>query len=242
MCGRVVASSAREYYGSAFDVTETVGDELPPSYNVAPQAFVYAIVDTETSRRLGVMQWGLVPSWAADPDSGPRPINARAETLLDKPQFAGALERRRCVLPVDGFYEWEKLPDGRRQPYFISATAGGPLALAGLWDRWVAPDGDPLVTCTIVTTDANRPMSDLHDRMPAILDPAALDHLGQLFELPLVHDEIVLAEDALLEDFQVRIVGHQPLELGAAEAFSQAGRHDDGAASRHGCDVPANQA
>src|SRR5947207_7573503 len=175
MCGRVVASSAREYFGSAFDVTETVGDELPPSYNVAPQALVYAIVDTETSRRLGVMQWGLVPSWAADPDSGPRPINARAESLLDKPQFAGALQRRRCVLPVDGFYEWEKLPDGRRQPYFISATAGGPLALAGLWDRWVAPDGDALVTCTIVTTDANRPMSDLHDRMPAILDPAALD-------------------------------------------------------------------
>jgi putative SOS response-associated peptidase YedK len=175
MCGRVVASSAREYFGSAFDVTETVGDELPVSYNVAPQAFVYAIVDTETSRRLGVMQWGLVPSWTTDPDSGPRPINARSETLLDKPHFAGALERRRCVLPVDGFYEWEKLPDGRRQPYYISAADGGPLALAGLWDRWVAPDGAALVTCTIVTTDANGPMSELHDRMPAILDRPALD-------------------------------------------------------------------
>jgi len=212
VCGRVVASSAREYFGSAFDVTETVGDELPPSYNVAPQAFVYAIVDTETSRRLGVMQWGLVPSWAADPDSGPRPINARAETLLDKPQFAGALERRRCVLPVDGFYEWEKLPDGRRQPYFISATAGGPLALAGLWDRWVAPDGDPLVTCTIVTTDANRPMSDLHDRMPAILDPAVLDEWLD----PSLHDPLHAA--SLLKPAGDDVVGLAPAKPRANNA------------------------
>jgi len=175
MCGRVVVSSPREYYGSAFGVTETVGEELPPSYNVAPQAFVYSIVDTATSRRLGVMQWGLVPSWAVDPDAGPRPINARVETLLGKSQFSGALELRLCLLPVDGFYEWEKLPDGRRQPYLISAAADGPLALAGLWDRWVGPDGDALVTCTIVTTAANRPMSELHDRMPAILEPGAVD-------------------------------------------------------------------
>jgi putative SOS response-associated peptidase YedK len=204
MCGRVVASSSREYFGSAFDVTETIGDELPASYNVAPQAFVYAIVDTPTSRRLGVMQWGLVPSWAADPDSGPRPINARSETLLDKAQFASALERRRCVLPVDGFYEWEKLPDGRRQPYFISAIGGGPLALAGLWDRWVAPDGDALVTCTIVTTAANRPMSELHDRMPAILDAAMLDDWLD----PALHDPLHAA--ALLEPARDDLLGLAP--------------------------------
>ena len=143
---------------------------MPPSYNVAPTELVYAIVDTSSARRLGVMQWGLVPSWAPDPDSGPRPINARAETLLDKRQFAGALERRRCLVPVDGFYEWEKLPDGRRQPYFVVAADGAPMALAGLWDRWVPPDGDALVTCTIVTTSANPTMARLHDRMPVILD------------------------------------------------------------------------
>ena len=173
MCGRVVAASSREYFGDAFDVSETVGEELPPRYNVAPTDAVYAIVDTPSSRRLGVMQWGLVPSWAPDPDSGPRPINARAETLLDRRQFANALERRRCIVPVNGFYEWEKLPDGRRQPYFVVAPDGSPMALAGLWDRWVPPDGDALVTCTIVTTAANTTMARLHDRMPAILDRGA---------------------------------------------------------------------
>jgi putative SOS response-associated peptidase YedK len=186
MCGRVVAASSREYFGSAFDVTEVVGDELPLSYNVAPQAFVYSIVDTPTARRLGVMQWGLVPSWAADPLAGPRPINARLETLLDKPQFADALERRRCLLPVDGFYEWEKLPDGRRQPYFIAGADDRPLALAGLWDRWIGSEGDAHVTCTIVTTAANATMSVLHDRMPAILEPAAWsDWLD-----PTLHDPV----------------------------------------------------
>jgi putative SOS response-associated peptidase YedK len=118
------------------------------------------------------MQWGLVPSWASSPSEGPRPINARVETLQDKPAFAEALSRRRVIIPADGFFEW-RLTETGKQPYFISARDGEPLALAGLWDRWSGPDGTDLLTCTIVTTPANGLVAPLHDRMPAILPAGA---------------------------------------------------------------------
>jgi putative SOS response-associated peptidase YedK len=150
-----------------------VGEELAPSWNVAPTASVYAVAETRRGRRLGTMTWGLVPSWAGAPNEGPRPINARAETLSDKPIFAEALTRRRCIIPVDGFYEWERLPDGTRRPWFIATRDGELLALAGLWDRWSDPTGErpPLITCTIVTTTANEVVAPLHDRMPVMLAP-----------------------------------------------------------------------
>jgi len=151
---------------------QIVGEELAPRWNVAPTALIYAVAPTSSGLRLGTMKWGLVPSWAGAPNEGPRPINARAETLLAKPMFAEALGRRRCVVPVDGFYEWERLADGSRRPWYISPPGGSPLLLAGLWDRWVDPTGDapPLVTCTIVTTEANEVVAPLHDRMPAVLN------------------------------------------------------------------------
>jgi putative SOS response-associated peptidase YedK len=171
MCGRVVSARPRAVLAELLEA-EIVGEELAPRWNVAPAAPLYAVAGTRTGRRLGRMKWGLVPSWAASPSEGPRPINARAETLLAKPMFAEALIRRRCIIPVDGFYEWERLPDGSRLPWYFSATGGPPLALAGLWDRWADPKGDApaVVTCTIVTTAANDVVSPLHDRMPAVLD------------------------------------------------------------------------
>ncbi len=104
------------------------------------------------------------------PAAGPKPINARAESLLDRPAFADALVRRRCLVPVDGFYEWERLGGRARQPWFLAPADGRPLALAGLWDRWVAPDGDALVSVAIVTVAANADVARLHDRMPAVLE------------------------------------------------------------------------
>ncbi len=140
------------------------------------------------------MQWGLVPSWATSPTAGPRPINVRVETLEEKPAFAEALTRRRVIIPADGFFEWRTTEDGK-QPYFISARGGGPLALAALWDRWRSPDGTDLLTCAIVTTPANDLVAPLHDRMPAILavdawaawlDPACTDP-GSVLDLLQPH-------------------------------------------------------
>jgi len=158
-------------------VDEVVAPELAPSWNVAPGRELYVVAGTRAgTRRLGVMRWGLVPSWSADPSSGPRPINARAESLLDRPAFADAVAHRRCLVPVDGFYEWRRLPSGARQPWFVDPDGGGPLVLAGLWDRWVSSAGEALVTVAIVTVAANDDVGRLHDRMPAVLsDPGAWD-------------------------------------------------------------------
>jgi putative SOS response-associated peptidase YedK len=191
VCGRVVSSSSVTQLVDWLHVDDVVTPELAPSWNVAPGRELYVVADiratgTRAARRLGSMRWGLVPSWSADPSSGPRPINARAESLLERPAFADAVAHRRCVVPVDGFYEWKRLPSGGRQPFFITHTderhidggpgQGGPLVLAGLWDRWVSPDGEPLVTVAIVTVAANEQVAPLHDRMPAVLaDPGDWD-------------------------------------------------------------------
>jgi len=118
------------------------------------------------------MTWGLVPSWAKDPAAGPRPINARVESLVDRPHFAGALANRRCLVPVDGFYEWGPGPGGGaiRRPHFLAPADGSVLAIAGVWDRWGGPDAEPLVSCALVTTEANDDVASLHDRMPACLE------------------------------------------------------------------------
>ncbi len=175
MCGRVVSALPRDYLAAHFGVEQVVGAELPPSYNVAPGAVLYAVADTRAGRRLGTMTWGLVPSWATRPDAGPRPINARAETLLDRPAFADALEHRRiCIVPVDGFYEWRDGPDGKR-PFLLTAVDGFPLAVAALWSRW-SPRGEPsMVTFALITTEANGDVAALHDRMPVILPRSAWD-------------------------------------------------------------------
>lgn len=169
MCGRFVLVQPVEVVVARFEVDEVVAEALPPRYNVAPTAIVPAVARGRSGRRLGTMSWGLVPSWAASPTSGPRPINARAETLADKPLFAEALDRRRCVIPADGFYEWRTTADGAKQPLYISAADGSLLAFAGLWERWQGPGFSPLVSCAIVTTAANDTVRPLHDRMPAVL-------------------------------------------------------------------------
>jgi putative SOS response-associated peptidase YedK len=182
VCGRVVSSSSVTQLVDWLKVDDVVTPELAPSWNVAPGRELYVVAGTRAgTRRLGSMRWGLVPSWSADPSSGPRPINARAESLLERPAFADAVAHRRCLVPVDGFYEWKRLPSGGRQPFFIDHGGGGPgpdgrLVQAGLWDLWVSPEGEPLVTVAIVTVAANDEVAPLHDRMPAVLaEPGAWD-------------------------------------------------------------------
>lgn len=177
MCGRVVAATPRDYLAELFGAEPAAAEAgPPPSYNVAPTNVLYAVAATRHGRRLGAMRWGLVPTWADSPDEGPRPINARAESVLERRVFAEALEARRtCLVPVDGFYEWKTRPGGSKQPFLLTSPDGRPLALAGLWTRWTGRGHEPVVTFTIVTTPANDDVAPLHDRMPALVRPEDWD-------------------------------------------------------------------
>lgn len=178
MCGRYVAATSVDVLVDHFGIAEvTLDDELPPSWNVAPTREVYAVAQRrdDRARRLGAFRWGLVPSWAADPSIGARLINARLETLGEKPAFRRALAARRCLVPADGFYEWEKRADGTKQPFLVGRADGGLMAFAGLWEVWKDAGGQWLRTCTIVTTDATGPLGEIHNRCPVMLSPDKWD-------------------------------------------------------------------
>lgn len=179
MCGRYVSATPPDQIASYFD-TEAPEALLERSYNVAPTQDVYAVLADGGVRHLDAFHWGLVPSWAKDAKIGSRMINARAESLAEKGAFKAAFKRRRCIVPADGFYEWRKdpnAPKGKKQPFFIHRPDGKPYAFAGLWEVWRGPDKDqePLRSLTIVTTTANGPMGEVHDRMPVILPEDAWD-------------------------------------------------------------------
>ncbi|MCC9076558.1 SOS response-associated peptidase [Litorilinea aerophila] len=170
MCGRFTLFSSPERLAELFDLAEP--PQLAPRYNIAPTqpvAIVRADARTQT-REWALVQWGLVPSWAKDPSMGSRLINARAETVAEKPSFRAAFKRRRCLIPADGFYEWQRTSKGK-QPYFVHLRDGSPFAMAGLWEFWTGPDGSALESCTILTTEANELMAPLHNRMPVIVAP-----------------------------------------------------------------------
>lgn len=148
--------------------------ELPagyrPRYNVAPMQDVLAIVHDGERRRAGWMRWGLVPQWADDPSVAARMINARSETIEEKPAFREAFERRRCVIVADGFYEWQRI-SGQKVPVRIHRPGERLFAFAGLWEKWAQQEGKPLITCTILTTTPAPSIADIHDRMPVMLTP-----------------------------------------------------------------------
>jgi putative SOS response-associated peptidase YedK len=155
-----------------FPVGESV--EIRRRYNVAPGDEVLAVTtDRDGNPRGELLRWGLVPSWAPQPDTGLKMINARVETVAERPAFRRAFERYRCLIIADGFYEWRRLPAGPKQAFHITRTGGEPFAFAGLWSIWHAPEGHTMRTCTILTTAASRAIAPLHDRMPVILAPGA---------------------------------------------------------------------
>jgi putative SOS response-associated peptidase YedK len=143
--------------------------EIPPRYNITPTQEVLAIRAAGAGREFVNLRWGLIPSWAKDKKIGARLINARADGVADKPSFRSAFKSRRCLIPADGFFEWQKA-GSKKQPYYVTLLDGGPFAFAGLWERWHGDEGD-IQSCSIVTTDANELLRPLHDRMPVILDP-----------------------------------------------------------------------
>jgi putative SOS response-associated peptidase YedK len=182
MCGRYTSTSTLADLAEVFAVEEVRTGPLPARYNVAPTLDVYAVAvrgrqDREKGPRwaLGTFRWGLVPSWAKDPSVGSRMINARAESVASRPAFRSALDRRRCLIPADAFYEWQRRPAGGKLPYAIRRRDGQPMAFAGLWEVWRDPSdagADLLRTCAIVTTAANEVLAPIHDRIPVVLDRA----------------------------------------------------------------------
>lgn len=168
MCGRVTVTRKAQSIAEFFSALNLAEDHI--SYNVSPtQVLPVVRTDPERGQRtLEDLHWGLIPSWAKDPKIANRLINARSETLSEKPSFRGAYKYRRCIVAVDGFYEWRK-EGNRKQPYFFKSSIDQPLPFAGLWESWTSPDGASLDSCTIITTQANDLMKPIHHRMPAMV-------------------------------------------------------------------------
>jgi len=173
MCGRFARRSTREVLAEWFGVDLEDAPEFVPSYNAAPQSVQPVVRLGRDSGRpeFALLRWGLVPYWAKDAKIGYSTINARAEEVETKPAFREALRNRRCLVPADAFYEWQKRGAKSRQPFAIGLKAGEPFAFAGLWERWRPKDGEPLESFTILTTDPNAILEPIHNRMPVILEP-----------------------------------------------------------------------
>jgi putative SOS response-associated peptidase YedK len=171
MCGRFTLRTQLSRLIEHFELDAEAVRQLPlfdARYNIAPTQEILVVRQFDRRRKPDMMRWGLVPSWSKDPKSGPPLINARSESLAEKPTFRVALRQRRCLIPADGFYEWQKV-GAPKQPYYIHRSDGEPFAFAGLWEQW---DRGPIIeSCTIVTTAANSRLRQLHDRMPVILTP-----------------------------------------------------------------------
>ncbi len=177
MCGRFTLRTPAAVLIEQFELDVQGARQLEllaPRYNIAPtQEIAVVRAEPDRGRTAAMMRWGLIPSWSKEGATGPPMINARAETLAEKPTFRGALRSRRCLIPADGFYEWQQAPGGgrgKKQPFYIHRTDGEPFAFAGLWESWTKPGGGPTIeSCTIVTTEANAALRELHERMPVVL-------------------------------------------------------------------------
>jgi putative SOS response-associated peptidase YedK len=176
MCGRYLITSAPEAFRRLFGYPEQ--PNFPPRYNVAPTQPVPIVRVAEGAgefaREFALVRWGLIPPWVKDPRAFSLLINARGESVNDKPAFRNAMRRRRCLFPADGFYEWKS--DGmRKRPYHLRPRDGSPIAYAGLWESWMGPNGEEMETAAIVTTHASRDIAHLHDRMPVVVPPDAFE-------------------------------------------------------------------
>jgi putative SOS response-associated peptidase YedK len=174
MCGRFTLTADSDTLAKRFAAEVAPETSTQPRYNIAPTQNVI-IVRNDGRRVLVPMRWGLIPSWAKDPTIASRLINARAETLAEKPSFRAAFAKRRCLICATGFYEWQKISPKEKQPVFIRLKTGEPFGFAGLWEHWRAADGAEVLTCAIITTAANELMRPIHERMPVILPTAAED-------------------------------------------------------------------
>ena len=201
MCGRYAIITDPKALREMFGYAEM--PNFPPRYNVAPTQPVPVVRLAEGKREFALLRWGLIPSWVKDPRTFSLVINARGESVLDKPAFRNAMKRRRCLLPADGFYEWKREGEGKR-PYFVRLKSRQPMAFAGLWETWAGPNGEEMETVAIVTTTASRSIAHIHDRMPVIVAPEAFDFwLDPNVDGEMAAAVIAPAPDALLDAYEV---------------------------------------
>lgn len=224
MCGRYVYYSSAEIL-KQYELTPTanaqtkIAFDLPDNFNVSPGNEMPVIIRGQQEHQLEFMIWGLIPSWSKEPHSKLKLINARKEGLLEKPMWKRLVKSKRCIVPARGFYEWKKLPDGTKQPYYITPKNSTVLSFAGLWDDWSDDKGNVIMTYTIITTTPNKEMADIHTRMPAILSKEQMDlwlepidlHQDQLDQLlaPLPDGSLDIVRVSTL----VNNAGHNSSEL-----------------------------
>jgi putative SOS response-associated peptidase YedK len=173
MCGRFTLHTPESRIREAFNLEQTTPLGLKPRYNIAPSQQVPIVRDTDTGREMATARWGLVPHWSKEPKTRYSTINARIESVAEKPAYRTPFKRQRCLIPADGFFEW-KVVNGQKIPHHIRMRDGDVFALAGLWDRWEG-DGESLESCSIIVMPANEVMKPLHERMPTIIAPAHYD-------------------------------------------------------------------
>lgn len=221
MCGRYVQSSSPADLAETFHVDEVRVDEAEPDFNVSPRRELPVVLERDDTRVLERLRWGLVPSWAKDLSIGDRMINARAETVASKPAYKRAFAKRRCIVPADGFFEWQVVPDRKqKQPWFIFGHDRRPLAFAGLWEAWRDP-GDPdapwVVSFVIVTTDSNDRLAPIHDRMPVILPESRWDAWldPENHDVESLASLLVPAPDDALDLYEVSTAVNRPQQHGA---------------------------
>lgn len=185
MCGRFTLIANLNDIINRFGIEAAIEEKFyNPNYNIAPSNSVLSVINDGTKNRLGYLKWGLIPSWATDEKIGYKMINARAETLTQKASFRAAYQKRRCLIIADSFYEWKKNDDRTKIPMRIKLKSEELFAMAGLWEKWKSPERKSIFTCTILTTEANELMRDIHERMPVILKPED----EKTWLNPIIHD------------------------------------------------------
>ena len=245
MCGRYTLTSAPEALRALFRYEEQ--PNFPPRYNIAPTQPIAIVRLVEGKRQFAPVRWGLLPSWVKDPKAFTLLINARGESVVEKPAFRAAMKRRRCLIPADGFYEWQAAGE-RKRPFYVHAKSGAPLAFAGLWETWTGPNGEELETATIVTTRANRLLAAIHDRMPVIVPPQGFDLWLDTASVDATTAAALIAPapEGLLETYEISTAVNrtandnpkllepvdattpQPLKLPARAARAKRGKKDGG--------------
>jgi putative SOS response-associated peptidase YedK len=202
MCGRYLIITNPEAIRRQFGYLEQ--PNFPARYNVAPTQPIPIVRLNEGKREFALVRWGLIPAWVKDPRGFGLLINARGESVIDKPVFRNAMKRRRCLIPADGFYEWSEA-GGKKRPYLVRPKHGGPIAFAGLWECWMGPNGEEMETAAIVTTEANRTLSAILHRMPVILAPDAFDFWLDCANVDATTAAAVIAPapESLLEAYEI---------------------------------------
>jgi len=213
MCGRFTLFASFNDIIERFNIEQSITEELyNPNYNVAPSHSVLSVINDGKINRLGYLKWGLIPSWAKDEKIGYKMINARAETLNEKPSYRMAYKKKRCLIIADSFYEWKRHEDKTKTPMRIKLKSDELFAMAGLWEQWKSPKGDSVYSCTVITTTPNDLVIDIHDRMPVILRPEDektwLDN--SINDVNLLDDLLKPLPEELLEAYEVSNLVNSP--------------------------------